>query len=156
MSLPVSRSQPRVTALRPTVIAGLTASAVSISAMVVIRLSPSLEGVVAGVHLAVTLSLYVLAGMLASRMGAQGWRAGLMAGLVDVLVGHAISFLISTPPDASKVSLPAGVDATPQVLASVHLWGAVVGAAMAVGLATLCGALGGLWVRRRAGLGTRG
>lgn len=151
MPAPTPPSLQGATALRPATYAGLAAAAVSIGAAVVIRLVPSLTSVVTGVHFLTTLTLFAMGGALAARLGAAGWRAGLFAGLLDALVGHAGAFLLSSPPDASQVTPPPGTDVTPELLASLHLWGAVFGAAGAVVIAMVAGAAGG-WYARRVGV----
>lgn len=139
------------TPLRPATYAGLAAAVMSVTAAIVIRVAPASEPIVVGLHLLVTATLYLMGGALAARLGGDGWRAGLFAGLLDALVGHAIAFLISEPPDPSRVTLPRGMEPTPQVLAGVHLWGAVLGAAMAVAIGVAAGAAGG-WYARRTGV----
>jgi hypothetical protein len=141
----------RATPLRPATYAGVAAAVVSIVAALVIRLAPSAASVVTGLHLAVNITLFVMGGALAARLGGAGWRAGLFAGLVDALVGHPIAFLLATPPDPATVTLPPGMEATPQLLASLHLWGAVLGAITAVCFAVAAGAVGG-WYARRSGV----
>ena len=138
----------RSTPLRPATYAGLAAAFVSIAAAVVIRLSPSLEAPVAVVHLLLTGVFYVMGGALAARLNGDGWRAGLFAGLLDALIGHTIAFLIAAPPDASRISLPSGVEPTPQLLGSMQLWGALLGAVMTIAIATACGAAGGWYAKR--------
>lgn len=147
-SRPVPPRLARSTPLRPATYAGLTAAFVSIVAAVVIRVSPALETPVAGVHLLLTFSLYVMGGALAARLGGDGWRAGVFAGLLDALIGHAIAFLIAAPPDPTRVSLPRGVEPTPQVLGSIQLWGALLGAAMTVAIGAIAGAIGGWYAKR--------
>ncbi len=139
----------RATPLRPATYAGIAAAVTSIAAAIVIRVSPSAESIVVPAHLALTVLFYATGGALAARLGADGWRAGLFAGLLDALIGHAIAFFIAAPPEAGRVSLPNGVQPTPQVLAGVQLWGAVLGAAMAVAFAAAAGAVGG-WYAKRA------
>ena len=141
-------SLPSATPLRPATYAGLAAAFVSIAAAVAIRLSPNLETPVASAHLLLTGTFYLMGGALAARLGADGWRAGLFAGLLDALIGHAIAFLIAAPPDASRILLPSGVEPTPQLLGSMQLWGALLGAAMAIGIAIACGAAGGWYAKR--------
>jgi hypothetical protein len=51
------------------------------------------------------------------------------------------------------MSLPSGVEATPQVLGAMHLWGAVLGALISLAFATGGGALGGWYARRTLGQG---
>ena len=138
----------RSTPLRPATYAGLAAAFVSIAAAFVIRASPSLETPTAVAHLLLTGALYAMGGALAARLGADGWRAGLFAGLLDALIGHAIAFLIAAPPDPSRISLPSGVEPTPQLLGSMQLWGALLGAAMAIAIAIACGAAGGWYAKR--------
>ncbi len=139
------------TPLRPATYAGLVAAAVSVASAIVIRLVPTLESPVAAVHLVLTFVLFVMGGALAARLGGEGWRAGLFAGLLDALIGHAIAFLISAPPDPARLSLPPGVEVTPQVIGAAHLWGSVLGAATAIVFAVAGGALGG-WYARRSGV----
>ena len=141
----------RATPLRPATYAGIAAALTSIIAAIVTRVSPSAESIVAPTHLVLTVLFYSTGGALAARMGADGWRAGLFAGLLDALIGHAIAFFIAAPPEAGRVSLPKGVEATPQVLAGVQLWGAVLGAAMAVAFAAAAGAVGGWYAKRSRG-----
>jgi len=141
------------TPLRPATYAGLAAAMVSILAALAVRSMPAFETPVAAVHLVLTFVLFVMGGALAARLGGDGWRAGLFAGLIDALIGHAMAFLISEPPDPSRLSLPAGVEATPQLLAAAHLWGAVLGAVTAVLMAIGGGAIGG-WYARRTGVAT--
>ncbi len=136
------------TALRPAVYAGIAAAVASIGAAVVIRLVPSLTSAATVVHFLTTFTLFTAAGALASRLGAAGWRAGIFAGLLDALIGHPIAFLLSSPPDASQVVLPQGVELTPELLATMHVWGAVFGAAVAVVIAMVAGAIGGWYARR--------
>lgn len=136
-------------ALRPAVYAGLCAALVSIVAAIVIRVAPSATGLATIVHLLLAVLLYATAGAMASRLGAAGWRAGLFAALLDALIGHALAFFISPTPDAASVSLPPGVEATPDVLGSIHLFGALAGAAVAVVLGALAGAVGAWLVRPR-------
>ncbi len=136
------------TPLRPATYAGVAAALLSIAAALVVRLSPPLEAAAASVHLVLTFTLYVMGGALATRLGGAGWRAGLFAGLLDALIGHAIAFFISAPPDPARITLPRGVEATPQVLGAMHLWGAVLGAGAAVLFALAGGALGGWYARR--------
>jgi len=136
------------TPLRPAAYAGIAAAFVSIAAAIVIRVMPSFETVVVSLHLALTTLLYVTGGALATRLGGQGWRAGLFAGLLDALIGHAIAFFIAAPPDASRVTLPRGIEPTPHVLAQVQLWGAVVGAGGAILVAVAAGAFGAWYARR--------
>ena len=150
--MPVRQPLPRVepvTALRPATYAGVVAALVSIAAAVVIRLSPSLESAAAVVHLALTTLLYATAGALATRLGADGWRGGMFAGLLDAVVGHTIAYLIAAPPDASRMTFPAGVPVTAETVSRMQAWGAVVGAGAAVVIAMLAGAAGGWYVRRR-------
>jgi hypothetical protein len=151
MTPPTLPSPAGATALRPATYAGIAAAAASIGAAVCIRLAPGLTAVVTGVHFVLTLAVFAMGGALAARLGAAGWRAGMFAGLLDALVGHPIAFLLSSPPEASVVTLPAGVEATPELLASLHLWGAVVGAGAAVVIAIVAGAVGG-WYARRIGV----
>ena len=101
-----------------------------------------------GAHLLLTSSFYVMGGALATRLGAQGWRAGVFAGLLDALIGHAIAFLIAAPPDASRIWRPSGVEPTPQVLGSTQLWGALLGATMAIAIGAIGGAAGGSYAKR--------
>jgi len=129
--------------------AGVAAAVVSIAAALAIRFAPNTETAAATVHLLLNTLLYATAGALVARLGAAGWRAGMFAALVDALIGHAIAFLIIPAPDASRVSLPAGMEATPGVLASMHLFGAMAGAALAVVLGLVAGAVGG-WAAGRA------
>jgi hypothetical protein len=142
------------TPLRPATYAGLAAAAVSIIAALIIRAAPPATSLVTTAHLLVNLTLFAMGGALAARLGAAGWRAGLFAGLLDALVGHPIAFLLSAPPDPAQVTVPPGTELTPQLLASMHLWGAVLGAVVAVMLATLAGAAGG-WYARRTGVAPR-
>jgi len=136
------------TPLRPAAYAGIAAAFVSIAAAIVIRVMPSFETVVVSLHLALTTLLYVTGGALATRLGGQGWRAGLFAGLLDALIGHTIAFFVAAPPDASRMTLPRGVVPTPHVLAQLQLWGAVVGAGGAILLAVAAGAFGAWYARR--------
>ena len=140
-------------ALRPAVYAGVCAALVSVLAAVVIRVAPSLETAAATAHLLLSLLLYATAGALASRLGAAGWRAGLFAALLDALVGHALAFLIIPTPDAASVTLPPGVEATPEVLGSLHLFGALAGAGVAVACGAIAGAVGAWLVRPRRATG---
>ncbi len=149
MSIPVARSSTRSTPLRPATYAGLAAAIVSIAAMIVIRVAPAAESVATILHLLVNVLLFATAGALAARLGGAGWRAGLFAGLLDAIVGHTIAFLISQPPDASKVTVPLGTAVTPQMIAMLHLWGAVSGALVAVLIAIAAGAAGGWYAGRR-------
>ncbi len=151
---PVSDLNARATALRPATCAGLCAAAISILAGVAIRWWPSVETPVASAHLVLTLLLYTTAGALAARYAGDGWRAGLFAGLLDALIGHPVAFFLSAPPDPARLSLPPGIEATPAVIATAHLWGAVVGASVAIVFATGAGAAGG-WYARRAGKAPR-
>ena len=48
----------------------------------------------------------------------------------------------------SRISLPSGVEPIPQLLGSMQLWGALLGAAMAIAIATACGAGGGWYAKR--------
>ncbi len=141
-------SRTGATALRPAAYAGIAAAVASIGAAIAIRLVPSLTSAITGVHFITTLTLFAMGGALAARLGAAGWRAGMFAGLLDALVGHPIAFLLSSPPDASQVTLPQGTDATPELLATLHVWGAVLGAAAAVVIALVAGAMGGWYARR--------
>jgi len=149
MSIPLAQPRPRSTALRPATYAGVAAAVVSIVAMSVIRLVPAAESVVSVVHLLVNVILFATAGALAARLGVAGWRAGLFAGLLDALVGHTVAFLISQPPDASTVTVPPGTEVTPQMIAMMHVWGAVSGAIVAVLIAIAAGAAGGWYAKRR-------
>jgi len=142
---------PRASALRPATYAGVAAAIVSIVAMIVIRLVPSAESVVSVVHLLVNVLLFATAGALAARFGIAGWRAGLFAGLLDAIIGHTVAFLLSSPPDASNVTAPPGRVLTPELLASMHVWGAVTGAVVAVLIAIIAGAAGGWYARRGRG-----
>jgi hypothetical protein len=155
MPPPTLPSPTGTTALRPATYAGVAAAAVSIGAAVFIRLAPGLTSIVTGVHFVLTLAVFTMGGALAARLGAAGWRAGMFAGLLDALVGHPIAFLLSAPPEPSAVTLPEGVAATPELLASLHLWGAVVGAAVAVSIAIVAGSVGG-WYARRIGMARAG
>lgn len=154
MPTPVIPSHRIATPLRPATYAGVAAAVVSIIAAVIIRVAPPATSVVTTAHLLLTVMLFVMGGALAARLGGDGWRAGVFAGLVDALVGHPIAFLISETPDASQVTLPPGTDATPQLIASLHLWGAVLGAVVAVIIAAAAGAAGG-WYARRTGVAPR-
>ena len=149
------RAPPPLTAnatpLRPATYAGIAAAVVSIGAAVVIRLWPAAESPMTGVHLVLTFVLFVMGGALAAKLGGDGWRAGLFAGLLDALIGHVIAFLVSRPPDPSRLTLPKGVEATTEVLGAAHLWGAVLGAVVSVVFAIAGGALGG-WYARRSGV----
>ena len=149
MSTSVARPNTRATALRPATYAGVAAAVVSIAAMLVIRLVPSAESIVSVVHLLVNVLLFATAGALASQLGVAGWRAGLFAGLLDAMVGHTVAFLLAPPPDASKMSAPPGEVLTPELIASMHAWGAVLGAVVAVLIAIAAGAVGGWYARRR-------
>lgn len=137
------------TPLRPATYAGIAAALVSILAAVVIRLWPPLEALAGAVHLVLAFMFYAMGGVLAASLGADGWRAGLFAGLLDALIGHAIAFFIAGPPDPTRVTLPAGIEVTPQVLARVQLWGAVTGAGFTIVMGAIAGAVGG-WYARRA------
>lgn len=137
------------TPLRPATYAGVAAAAVSVAAAAVLRAAPALESVVMVVHLAAASLLYATGGALAARLGGDGWRAGLFAGLLDALVGHVVAFLLSAPPDPSRLTAPPGRELTPSVVAAMHLWGAVLGAVMAVGLGAVAGWAGGRVVRGR-------
>jgi len=148
MSTSVARSNTRATALRPATYAGVAAAVVSIVAMIVIRLVPSAESFVSVVHLLVNVLLFATAGALAARLGVAGWRAGLFAGLLDAIIGHTIAFLLAPPPDASKMTAPPGQVLTPELLASMHVWGAVLGAVFAVLIAIAAGAAGGWYAQR--------
>ncbi len=148
MPTAVARSSTRATALRPATYAGIAAAGVSIVAMCAIRTVPSAESVITVVHLLVNVLLFATAGALAARFGGAGWRAGLFAGLLDAIIGHTGAFLLSSPPDASKVTVPAGRVLTPELLASMHVWGAVLGAVVAVLIAIVAGAAGGWYARR--------
>lgn len=154
MSTPVIPSRTTATPLRPATYAGVAAAVVSITAAIIIRIAPPATSVVTTVHLLLTVMLFVMGGALAARLGGDGWRAGVFAGLVDALVGHPIAFLISETPDVSQVTLPPGTEATPQLIASLHLWGAVLGAVVAVIIAAVAGAAGG-WYARRTGVAPR-
>lgn len=149
MSIPLARSRPGSTALRPATYAGVAAALVSITAMIVIRLVPAVESVISVVHLLVDVLLFATAGALAATLGVAGWRAGLFAGLLDAIVGHTIAFMLASPPDASKVTAPPGRVLTPELLASMHVWGAVLGAITAILIAMAAGAVGGWYARRR-------
>ncbi len=138
----------RATALRPATYAGIAAAVVSIGAAVLIRQVPSMEGVVGMGHLVATSLLYATGGALAARLGAAGWRAGLFAGLIDALVGHAIAFFIAPPPDPSTIAAPVGRVVTPELAASIHLWGAVTGAVMAVIIGAAAGWAGARYVQQ--------
>jgi len=149
MSITVAKPNIRATALRPATYAGLAAAVVSIVAMIAIRLVPSAESIVSVIHLLVNVLLFATAGALAAQFGVAGWRAGLFAGLLDAIIGHTIAFLLAPPPDASKVTAPPGQVLTPELLASMHVWGAVLGAVFAVLIAIAAGAAGGWYARRR-------
>ncbi len=136
------------TPLRPATYAGIAAAFVSITAAIVIRVMPSFETVVGSIHFALTTLLYITGGALAARLGGQGWRAGLFAGLLDALIGHTIAFRVAAPLVASRVTLPRGMVPTPQVLAQMQLWGAVVGAGGAILLAVAAGAFGAWYAQR--------
>lgn len=136
-------------ALRPAVYAGVCAALASVLAAVAIRMAPGVTALVTTVHLSIALLLYATAGAMASRLGAAGWRAGLFAALLDALIGHALAFFISPTPDAASVRLPPGVEATPEVLGSVHLFGALLGAGVAVALGAIAGGVGAWLVSRR-------
>ncbi len=151
MTAPTPPSRSGATALRPATYAGVAAATVSIAAALLIRFLPSFTSVVTGVHFLATLTLFTMAGALAARLGAAGWRAGMFAGLLDALVGHPIAFLLSSPPEPPQVTLQIGTEATPELLASLHLWGAVLGAVSAVVIAIVAGAVGG-WYARRTGV----
>ena len=148
MSITVAKSNTRATALRPATYAGLAAAVVSIVAMIVIRQLPAAESIVSVVHLLLNVLLFATAGALAATLGVAGWRAGLFAGLLDAMVGHTIAFLLAPPPDASKMTAPPGEVLTPELLASMHVWGAVLGAVVAVLIAIAAGAAGGWYARR--------
>jgi hypothetical protein len=148
MKAPALSPRARTSALRPATYAGLAAALLSITAALAIRFAPALETAVAAAHLVATFLLYVTAGALVSRMGAQGWRGGMFAGLVDALVGHPIAYLLAPALDPSKVTLPPGLEPTPAVLATAQQWGAVVGAGSAIVIALAGGALGGWYARR--------
>lgn len=154
MPTPVLPSRSTATPLRPATYAGVAAAVVSIIAAVIIRLAPPATSVVTTAHLLVNLTLFVMGGALAARLGGAGWRAGMFVGLLDALVGHPIAFLISATPDGSQMTLPPGTEATPELIASLHLWGAVLGAVVAVIFATAAGAVGG-WYARRTGVAPR-
>ncbi len=137
------------TPLRPATYAGIAAAIVSVAAAIVIRVSPALEGVAATTHMVLTVLFYATGGALAARLGADGWRAGVFAGLLDALIGHAIAFFIAAPPAASRMSIPKGVEVTPELLGGMQLWGAVLGAVMAIILAAAAGAAGGWYTKRK-------
>ena len=149
MSISIARPNTSATALRPATYAGVAAAVVSIVAMIVIRLVPLAESFVSVVHLLVNVLLFATAGALAARLGVAGWRAGLFAGLLDAIIGHTIAFLLAPPPDASKMTAPPGQVLTPELLDSMHVWGAVLGAVVAVLIAIAAGAVGGRYARRR-------
>lgn len=148
MKSPAPSSRSRPSALRPATYAGLAASLLSVAAALSIRLAPSLEGVAATAHLAGTGLLYLTAGALVTRMGADGWRGGLFAGLVDALVGHPLAYALARAPDPSKITLPPGVPPTPEAYATAQQLGAVAGAGGAILIALALGALGGWYARR--------
>lgn len=151
MTLPSSRRPLSPTPLRPATYAGVTAALLTIGAQVVIRVAPSLASTIAAAHFIAAFVLFVMAGALATRLGGDGWRAGLFAGLLDALVGHAIAFFIAVPPDPATVTLPRGVEATSQVLGAMQLWGAVLSAIVTIAFAIGGGALGGWYARRTLG-----
>ena len=139
----------RATPLRPATYAGIAAATVSVAAAVAIRIVPTWESLVVGVHFALTVLLYATGGALAARLGGDGWRAGLFAGLLDALIGHTIAFVLAAPLDPARVSLPRGVTTSPQLMASMQVWGAVLGASVAVVIAIGAGAAGGWYAKRR-------
>lgn len=147
----VSPANGSTTALRAAAYAGAAAALVSIVSALVIRSTPTLESVAAIVHLALTVLFYTTAGALAARFGADGWRAGMFAGLVDALVGHTVAYLIATPPDPARTTLPAAVSQTAENLARMQAWGAVIGAVSTVVIAIGAGALGAFLMRRSRG-----
>lgn len=109
---------------------------------------PAAESLASVIHLLVNVLLFATAGALAATLGVAGWRAGLFAGLLDAIVGRTIAFLLAPPPDAAKMTAPPGQVLTPELLASMHVWGAVVGAIAAVLIAIAAGAAGGWYARR--------
>jgi xanthine/uracil/vitamin C permease (AzgA family) len=139
------------TPLRPAAYAGIAAALVTIGTQVVIRMSPNAESLVTGGHFVISFVLFVMGGALAARLGGDGWRAGLFAGLLDALIGHSIAFLIAPVLDPSRVNAPPGVEVTPQLVAAMHLWSAVLGAAVSVAFAVGGGALGGWYARKTLG-----
>ena len=151
MPTPVARTNTRASALRPATYAGIAAAVVSIVAMIAIRQVPSAESAVTAVHLLVNVLLFATAGALAATLGVAGWRAGVFAGLLDAIIGHTIAFLIAPVPDASKMTAPPGQVLTPELVASMHVWGAVIGAVGAVLIAIVAGAAGGWYAQRRRG-----
>jgi hypothetical protein len=144
----VSPGNGSATALRPAAYAGAAAALVSVAAAVVIRASPATETLVAIAHLGLTTLFYATAGALAARLGADGWRSGLFAGLVDGVVGHTLAYLIAAPPDPAKITLPAGISQTAENFARMQAWGAVVGAVSTVIIAIGAGAIGAQYMRR--------
>ncbi len=144
----VSARNGSATALRPAAYAGAVAAVVSVLAAIVIRTSPTLESVTAVAHLALTALFYATAGALAARLGADGWRAGVFAGLVDALVGHTIAYFIAAPPDPARITLPTGISQTAENLARAQTWGAIVGAVSTVIIAAGAGAVGAWYMRR--------
>jgi hypothetical protein len=147
----VSPGNGSATALRPAAYAGAAAALVSVLSAVVIRAAPTLETVVAVAHLGLTVLFYATAGALAARLGADGWRAGLFAGLVDGICGHTLALLIAAPPDPARIALPSGIAQTAENLARAQTWNAILGAIATVIVATGLGALGAFNVRRARG-----
>lgn len=136
--------------MRPAVLAGLAAALVSIVAAVLIRTAPAATALVTNLHFLVNLALFTTAGAFVARRGGTGWRAGLLAGALDALLGHSIAFLLSSAPDASVLPVPPGTEVTPELIASMHRVGAIVGAGVAVVIAAVAGAAGAWMARRRA------
>jgi uncharacterized membrane protein YeaQ/YmgE (transglycosylase-associated protein family) len=151
---PTPPSLRSATPLRPASYAGIAAALVSIVGTIVLRAAPAAEALVSPVHLALVLLLYVTGGALAARLGGEGWRAGLFAGLLDALIGHAMAFFIAPAPDASRIQAPPGREITPQLLHAMHLWGAVAGALFTIVLGIVGGAVGS-WYARRSGVAPR-
>ena len=139
----------RATPLRPATYAGIAAATVSVAAAVAIRVVPTWESLVVGAHFALTALVYATGGALAVRLNGDGWRAGLFAGLLDALIGHTIAFVLAAPLDPARVSLPRGVTTSAQLMATMQVWGAVLGASVAIMIAIGAGAAGGWYVKRR-------
>jgi hypothetical protein len=142
--------------MRPAVFAGLAAAMVSIVAALLIRAMPSVTSLVTNGHLVVNLVLFAAAGAFVARRGGTGWRAGLLAGALDALLGHPVAFLLSAPPDGSVIPVSPGTEVTPELIASMHRLGALVGAGSAVVIAAVAGAAGAWLVRRRGRAGGHG
>jgi hypothetical protein len=139
---------------RSALLLGAAAAVASIVAALLIRTLPSSTSLLTTGHFVVNLALFTWAGARVAPRGGAGWRAGLIAGGMDALVGHPIAFLLSDPPReqimamASSSASSLTPDQTDALVTSMHRTGALVGALSAMVIAAIAASVGA-WLSRR-------